>query len=198
MITKDLLTSVGVRNDKADIYAPILANYASKYSLTTKQSTAAFLAQVLHESGLFVYTKEIWGKTPTSWQLRYERDFSQPFHNKLTPKDRNYTAFNLGNDEEGDGKKFLGRGLIQLTGKNNYLRCSLVVFRNQALLAQPELLEQPPFAVASAFWFCFDYCKMMPLFESVGIEDETKRINGKAMLGLKERNALFTKLLNNI
>ena len=124
MITKDLLTSAGVRSDKADIYAPLLADYASKYSLTSKQATAAFLAQILHESGLLVYTKEIWGNT--KWQERYERDFSQPFHNKLTPKDRNYTAYNLGNDAKGDGKKYCGRGLIQLTGKNNYLRCSLV------------------------------------------------------------------------
>lgn len=90
-----------------------------------------FLAQVCHESGSFQWLREIWG--PTKDQLRYEGR-----------KD-------LGNTEPGDGFRFRGRGLIQVTGRANYETCGEAL--DLPLVHQPELLEKPMIAARSAGWF---------------------------------------------
>lgn len=92
---------------------------------------AAFIAQVGHESGQLKYVKEIWG--PTAAQARYEGR-----------KD-------LGNTVAGDGSKYRGRGLIQITGRANYMACGEGLGLD--LLALPELLEIPQHACMSAAWF---------------------------------------------
>lgn len=90
-----------------------------------------FLAQVAHESGAFQWTREIWGPTPA--QATYEG------------------RSDLGNTQPGDGFKFRGRGLIQVTGRANYADCALAL--DLPLLDQPELLERPMVAARSAGWF---------------------------------------------
>ncbi len=71
--------------------------------INTPARAAAFLAQVGHESGQLRYLREIWGPTPA--QVRYEG------------------RADLGNAQPGDGKRFMGRGLIQITGRKNYADC---------------------------------------------------------------------------
>lgn len=102
-----------------------------KYAITAPLDVAAFLATVGVESGRLVYVKEIWGPTPP--QLRYEG------------------RADLGNTQPGDGKRFMGRGLIQITGRRNYLLCGTGL--DLDLIAHPELLEQPNDAALSAGWF---------------------------------------------
>lgn len=99
--------------------------------INTCLRVSAFLSQVLEESGCFRYVKEIWGPTPA--QLRYEG------------------RADLGNVQSGDGEKFLGRGLIQITGRANYRACGH--YLNVDLESNPELLEQPLYAVLSAVWY---------------------------------------------
>lgn len=101
------------------------------YEITTPARIAAFLAQVGHESGSFVYTREIWG--PTAAQQRYEG------------------RADLGNIYPGDGSRFRGRGLIQITGRFNYTQASQAL--GMDLLAHPELLEGKPLAALSAAWW---------------------------------------------
>lgn len=109
-------------------------NAAVRYAaISTRLATANFLAQIGHESGSLVYTREIWG--PTAAQLRYEG------------------RADLGNVVPGDGKKFMGRGFIQCTGRKNYKDCSLALFGDERLLENPEILEQPEYAAMSAGWF---------------------------------------------
>jgi len=90
-----------------------------------------FIAQVAHESGAFQWLREIWGPTPV--QATYEG------------------RADLGNTQPGDGFKFRGRGLIQVTGRANYAACALAL--DLPLLDQPELLERPMVAARSAGWF---------------------------------------------
>lgn len=135
----------------ADVFVPHLNKAMQKYGITSRKEKAAFLANLAHESGGFKYVKELWGPTPE--QKRYERDFKQPW-NKDDP--RNGKAFELGNDTEGDGSKFRGRGLIQTTGKRNYQRVSRALFGDDRLLKNPELLEVPEYAALSAVWFWAD------------------------------------------
>lgn len=167
------------------LFVPYLNAGFKKYGIDGKEVFSAFLAHIIHESGGFRYVREIWGNT--SWQVKYERDFKAMWSTKLTPKDRNYTAYNLGNNEIGDGKRYMGRGLLQITGKANYRFCSVGLFGDLRLLDSPQLLETPEYAVSSAFWYCFDFRKLTDEFKTLDMKDDTRKINGSAMLGLEER-----------
>jgi putative chitinase len=90
---------------------------------------AAFIAQLAHESGEFRYTQEI--ASGAAYEGRKD----------------------LGNTQPGDGKRFKGRGLIQITGRANYADCSEALYEDSRLLATPELLELPDGAADSAGWF---------------------------------------------
>ncbi|RLK45934.1 glycoside hydrolase family 19 protein [Cupriavidus plantarum] len=116
---------------RADLFALPLAAATGLFDIGTPKRLAAFLAQIAHESGQLVYVRELWG--PTAAQRGYEG------------------RADLGNTEPGDGKRFMGRGLIQITGRKNYLLCGLGL--DLDLLAAPELLEQPEAAAASAAWY---------------------------------------------
>lgn len=120
-----------------------------KFLINTPQRICCFLAQIAHESGQLNYLHELWG--PTSIQLFYERDFD---HAWPPTKDdpRNNSAYSLGNDEVGDGERFKGRGLIEVTGKKNYQITSKGL--GVDFVKNPELLEGPVYATMSAglFW----------------------------------------------
>jgi putative chitinase len=89
---------------------------------------AYIAATAWHETGRFRYTKEIWG--PTAQQLKYD-----PPHK---------IAKELGNTMKGDGKRFMGRGFVQITGRRNYNWAAKVI--GQDLVAMPELAEVPSHA----------------------------------------------------
>lgn len=111
-------------------YKPLLEAMA-RYGVDTKLEYAAFLATIAEESGELRWVKEIWG--PTKQQLKYEG------------------RHDLGNSQPGDGKKFCGRGLIQVTGRNNYAAVGKALKLD--LLNKPELLELPKHACDSAAYF---------------------------------------------
>lgn len=116
---------------KAGVFAPALNTAMQRYQIVGTNRVAAFIAQIGHESGQLVYVREIWG--PTAAQRGYE--------------DR----ADLGNTVAGDGLKFRGRGLIQITGRANYAKCGEALGLD--LINHPELLEQPQYACMSAAWF---------------------------------------------
>lgn len=148
-----------------------------QYDINTRQRVACFMAQIAHESGAFRWVREIWGPTPA--QQRYEGR-----------KD-------LGNTQPGDGRRFMGRGLLQVTGRANY-----VMFNARAkirypdapdFVANPELLEQPKWAVISACdWW--DRNKCNGLADSDQITAISKKVNGGTN-GLAERKAYWRKFL---
>ena len=112
-----------------NIYPILLCELMPKYEINTTQRVQCFLSQLAHESGCFVYTREI------ASGIAYEG------------------RADLGNTQPGDGKKFKGRGLIQVTGRNNYKECSRALFGDDRLLTNPALLEEPRYATESACWF---------------------------------------------
>ena len=190
---EQLMKIAPVKSTACDLFIPYLNRYARKYELT-KEQYAAFLAQILHESGCFKHVKEIWGNT--SYQKRYERDFNQDWRRGLPDGHRNYTAYNLGNAFEGDGKFFMGRGPLQITGRSNYAACSKALFADDRLLRNPELLEVAEYGIAAAFWWCFDLKKLGDEFQTPEVEDETRIINGRRMLGLEERREFKRRALH--
>jgi len=98
---------------------------------------AQFMAQVMHESGGLRYVREIWG--PTAAQKRYEGR-----------KD-------LGNTKAGDGKRFMGRDVLQITGRVNYRALTQWVQKTFAAKVNfetnPELLEGSEWLGIGAIWY---------------------------------------------
>ena len=93
--------------------------------------------------------------------------------------------------EAGDGSKYRGRGLIQITGRNSYQACSRALFGDERLLAQPQLLEQPRWACESAAWFWHSR-GLNALADRGEFNRITRLING-GLNGLDDRLALWAR-----
>lgn len=133
---------------------------------------AAWIAQVGHESLGFTCTREIWGPTPV--QLRYE------------------TRGDLGNNQPGDGKRYMGRGLIQVTGRANYRACGLAL--GIELEAAPTMLEMDALAARSAAWFWASR-NLNALADAGDFVALTRRINGGTN-GLADRQERWARAKN--
>ena len=156
---------------QAGVFVPVLNTAMSKYGIVSPLRIAAFIAQVGHESGQLRWVREIWG--PTVQQAGYEG------------------RADLGNTVPGDGFKYRGRGLIQITGRANYTACGEALGLD--LLSKPELLEQPQYAAMSAAWF-WSMKGLNTLADAGDLTKITRRING-GLNGLADRQALYDKAL---
>jgi len=174
MITKLQLKNICpyAKDENLDKYLPHLNMLLIKYDITTLPRIRHFIAQVAHESGQFNYCKEIAGG------MQYENR-----------KD-------LGNTEPGDGIKFKGRGLIQITGRYNYAKVSQEIFGNLSLLSTPEILEQPNYAVETACWF-WKTKHLNSLADNDEIKAITMKING-GLNGFNERLDFYNKAVKFI
>ena len=155
----------------AGFFVPVLNTAMNRYQIVGTKRVAAFVAQIGHESGQLKYVKEIWG--PTAAQARYEGR-----------KD-------LGNTVAGDGSKYRGRGLIQITGRANYMACGEALALD--LINQPELLEKPQHACMSAAWFWVTR-GLNTLADAGQFDKITQRING-GQNGAADRQALHARAL---
>ena len=153
------------------VFAPVLNTAMNRYQIVGAKRVAAFIAQIGHESGQLKYVKEIWG--PTKAQARYEG------------------RADLGNTQPGDGSKFRGRGLIQITGRANYKACGEAL--DLDLIRQPELLEKPQHACMSAAWFWASR-GLNTMADAGQFDTITRRING-GQSGAADRQALYDKAL---
>lgn len=154
MITKEELHRImPYAKDSVDKFAPSLNAAMYEYEIFGPLRIAAFVAQIAHESG----------------ELRYVRE--------LADGSAYEGRKGLGNTEPGDGPKFRGRGLLQVTGRSNYAACSLALFSDNRLLDNPELLEKPEHAAMSAGWF-WDKHRLNQLADQEDLRGITKKING--------------------
>jgi len=134
-----------------------------EYGINTPARQASFLSQVGHESGSLAFVREL--ASGTAYEGR--RD--------------------LGNTQPGDGVRFKGRGLLQVTGRANYAACGKALGLD--LLAKPELLEQTINACRSAGWF-WQSKGLNALADAGDQVAVTRRVNGGTN-GLAERLAMF-------
>jgi len=152
--------------------------------ITTREQAAAYLAQLGHESGYFKYTSEIYG--PTAQQLKYELP--------------NSLAKTLGNTQVGDGYKYRGRGLLQITGRANYRACTLGLRKYFSGVpdfeTNPHELSSAKYAALSAglFWRTHKLNDYVNKYDFTGL---TKRINGGTN-GLAHRQSLYVQGLLNL
>ena len=167
MTPAELAQATGARIDRATEFLPIIERAAVDFDITTPARMAAFLAQVGHESGGLHWLNEIWG--PTTAQARYEG------------------REDLGNTQEGDGFKYRGRGLIQITGRANYQAASDALATD--FIGDPDQLAQPEYAVRSAMWF-WESHGLNELADVGQFELITRTING-GLNGEDQRLALW-------
>jgi putative chitinase len=199
MELREALTKAGVSEANITRYCQHLEEQMPRYSIVKPLTKRHFLAQILHESaGLRVvrenlnYTADGLLKTfpryfpnwtvASNYQRQPERIANRVYANRM----------NNGDEDSGDGWRFSGRGLIQTTGRLNYTVTSSGLFGDDRLLTNPEILEEPRYAVESA---CFFWKKngLNELAETNDIEAITRRVNG-GLNGLDDRKKYFTLL----
>ncbi|MEB0045758.1 MULTISPECIES: glycoside hydrolase family 19 protein [unclassified Pseudomonas] len=170
-----LLSIMPNARSQAGVFISVLNTAMTHRDINTSKRIAAFLAQVGHESG----------------QLHYARELGSDQY--LSKYDTGVLAARLGNtaQADGDGQKYRGRGLIQITGLNNYRQCSLGLFGDERLLSLPELLEQPQWAAESAAWF-WEQNGLNELADRDQFNSITRRING-GLNGLEDRLQLWAR-----
>lgn len=167
-----ILPNAGVNTG---VFVPVLNAAMGRYQIIGQQRVAAFIAQVGHESG----------------QLQYVRELGNEAY--LSKYDTGQLALRLGNTPEadGDGQKYRGRGLIQITGRANYQACGEALSLD--LINEPGLLEQPQWAAQSAAWFWA--IRGLNFLADAGLFDKiTQRING-GQNGAADRRALYARAL---
>jgi putative chitinase len=113
--------------EHCELFAGPLTGAMEEYEIKTTRRQAAFLAQIAHESGSLKYVEEI--ASGEAYEGRKD----------------------LGNTQPGDGKRFKGRGLIQITGRSNYTELSKELHYD--FIVHPKALERPGAASYSAAWF---------------------------------------------
>lgn len=170
-ITSDLLQNMGCKQALADKFADSIDAACERFEINTPRRISYFLAQICHESGLLKYTREIWNPEQCPWQARYEG------------------RADLGNNRPGDGERFKGRGLIQITGRANYKGCGDALGVDLVGSAY-EQLELPELAALSAAWF-WDSRGCNELADKGDFEKITRRING-GLNGIDDRKRLLT------
>lgn len=149
-------------------YHQLLVNHLPRYGVNTPLRTAHFLAQVGHESMSFVYTEEI------ASGIAYEGR-----------KD-------LGNTEKGDGIRFKGRGLIQLTGRKNYSDYGDYACLNLLSKGNERLVSlHPVYALDASLWF-WDKRKLNTYADKDDLRAITRRVNG-GYNGLTDRQSYLDR-----
>ena len=188
--TKEQLKEMIPKNPYVDQWFHALNEILPEYEINTPQRVAAFLAQCAHESGNFVFLKENLNYKAASLRKVFPKYFpddatAAAYANKPEMIANRVYANRMGNGDEasGDGWRFCGRGLIQLTGKNNYtfFAASLDIPLQEA----SEYLETFEGAVQSACFF-WEQNKLNQWADAGDILTLTKRING-GTIGLEDR-----------
>jgi putative chitinase len=168
-----------------------------KYEINTPKRQACFIGQCMHESGGFKFLKENLNYSAkalmATWPSRFpDADTAEKFARQPEMIANKVYSGRMGNTEDGDGAKYIGRGLIQLTGKDNYRAFGEAI--GEDLVANPQLVEQPRYAALSAGWF-WNKRGLNALADAMDITTLTVRING-GKIGIDDRIAKINKALD--
>lgn len=190
-----VLRAIGVADAVVATFAEPMDHACVTFQISTPDRKAAFIPQAAHESGMFRRLVENLNYSAqglrSTWPARFnEVDAVALARQPERIANRVYSGrMGNGNEASGDGWRFRGRGLIQVTGRSNYAACGKAIGLD--LLTHPELLEIPVNAAMSAAWFWkSNGCNELAdagLFDAI-----TKKINGGTN-GAAERRALWIK-----
>jgi putative chitinase len=187
---KEHLSEIIGKNPYTDYWYSALCEILPVYEIHTPERVAAFVAQCAHESGGFKFLKENLNYKAESLTKTFSKYFktldeARAYEKKPEKIANKVYANRMGNGDEasGDGFRYLGRGLIQLTGKNNYTLFAAAI--DTPLEEIPEYLQTFEGAVQSACWF-WEQNNLNQWADKKDILTLTKRING-GTIGLEDR-----------
>jgi putative chitinase len=154
MLTKAQLKAIlkEAKEKNLDLFLEPIIHTLHEFGIDNPQRMRMFLAQIGHESGYLQYVQEL--ASGKAYEGRAD----------------------LGNTSPGDGVRYKGRGLIQITGKRNYALAGLAL--DLPLLEKPELLEEPLAAARSAGWF-WKNNNLNSLADAGLFKELSYRINGR-------------------
>ncbi len=189
-LTKQQLRELLPKNPYIDYWHNALSQLLPDYEINTPQRIAAFIAQCAHESGNFVFlTENLNYKAESLMKIfgKYFKDMptAKAYEKKPEKIANRIYANRMGNGDEasGDGWRYRGRGLIQLTGKTNYtwFAASLEISAEEAA----EYTQTFEGAAQSACWF-WETNKLNKEADAGDIKTMTRKING-GFIGLDDR-----------
>lgn len=213
--TRELLLTAKVKDP--DKWLDVIIQTCEEFEINTPQRVAAFLAQTSHESAGYTMLEEnlnysdvtmaaVWpqrfavqepdpnrpGKTRAKKDEKGKNipnAFAKALHRKPEAIANAVYSNRMGNGtiESGEGWLYRGRGLKQLTGKDNYSRCGAAL--GVDLVENPDLLLEPMYAARSAGWF-WRTNNLSSFADAGDIKGMTKKING-GLIGYEQRQALY-------
>jgi len=170
-----------------------------KYDISTPTRQAFFIGQCAHESGNFRILEENLNYSASAlmrvWPSRFpDLNVASQYANNPEKIANKVYAGRMGNgtEETGDGYKFIGRGLIGITGRDSYDRCGKALGID--LISEPQLLVDPHYAAMSAGWF-WNRAGLNALADVKDYDTMTKRING-GLIGLDDRKVKIAKAIS--
>jgi putative chitinase len=200
---EQLMAATGCTRARAVLYLPFMQGTMKAYEITTPRRAAGFLSQIAHESARLSQLEESlnysvrgldpfvrWGRISALDAQKHGRAPGKPADQQAIANliyGGEWGRKNLGNSQWGDGWRFRGRGLKQLTGRANYTRCGAAI--GEDLHNRPERLLMPVNACLSAGWF-WKTNGLNEIADRGDIRRMTQVING-GTLGLDERTALY-------
>ena len=198
LTTEYVMAATGATRENAEKFLPFIQGACKAYDITTPLRVAGFLSQIGHESGgLAMLEENLNYKAETLmrvWPKRFPTlEFAQQYARNPQKIANSVYANRMGNGDEasGEGWKYRGRGLKQLTGKDNYTAFSKAIGTD--FVANPDLLLEPVNAALSAGWF-WSANGLNALADKGDVPGMTKRING-GTIGLEQRQALYNKAM---
>lgn len=205
LTVSQIIKASGARAAEAEKFLPFIQGTCKAYEINTPKRIAGFLSQIGHESAGFTrlteslnYSTEVllslFGRHRISEEQakRYGRRPGQVAHQEAiadTVYGGEWGRKHLGNTEPGDGWRFRGRGLKQLTGRDNYKRCGIALAED--FVSAPDRLLMPVNAALSAGWFWASH-GLNEAADRGDVLEMTKIING-GVNGLDQRQALYTQ-----
>lgn len=194
-INAKVLEKLGVNLRNAERFGAEFATQPARYGIDTPLRQAHFLAQILHESGMCRYTEENLNYSAAALRSVFGKYFptdalAETYERQPERIGARVYANRMGNGDEtsGEGYHYRGRGLIQLTGKDNYGKFS--AWANQDVLDDPDRVAEE-FPVLSALYY-WNRENLNQLADQDNLKALTKRING-GYNGLEHRQALLNK-----
>lgn len=202
LITVDQLRAMIPTNKEVEAWCEELNKALPKYDITTDQRIAGFISQCAHESMDFTAMSENLNYREETLNKVFPRYFGPGKRNaaeyaRNPEKIANYVYMDefrtskLGNTQPGDGWRFRGRGLKQLTGRDNYTRFA----KDYDMTAEEAAVwvETKEGALASALWF-WNTNKLNAVADTGNVAALTKKING-GDIGLADRQARYTRAM---
>lgn len=181
--------------DSASVFVTALNQAMLRYEVQGPLRAAAFIAQVGHESAHLRHLVERFNYSApallATWPKRFTPQMATASVGQPSLIAQIAYGNRLGNVEPGDGFRYCGRGLIQITGKYNYQACSKAL--GVDCVAEPELLEIPDYAALSAAWFWSEN-GLNELADLQRFEQITRRLNG-GVQGQEDRRRLYEAAL---